>query len=38
MAGAGATELVIGVPAVLGPAGLEAARREVLGPLRAEFG
>jgi alkanesulfonate monooxygenase SsuD/methylene tetrahydromethanopterin reductase-like flavin-dependent oxidoreductase (luciferase family) len=38
MAGAGATELVIGVPAALGPAGLEAARRDVLGPLRAELG
>jgi alkanesulfonate monooxygenase SsuD/methylene tetrahydromethanopterin reductase-like flavin-dependent oxidoreductase (luciferase family) len=38
MAGEGATELVIGVPAALGPAGLEAAHREVLAPLRAEFG
>ena len=38
MAGAGTTEVVIGVPAGLGPAGLEAARREVLEPLRAELG
>ena len=38
MAGAGATELVIGVPAGLGPAALEAAHREILGPLRAEHG
>ena len=38
MAGAGATEIVIGVPAGLGPAALEAAHREVLGPLRDEVG
>ena len=35
---AGATEMVIGIPAGLGPAALEAAHREVLGPLRTEFG
>ncbi|HYO45000.1 MAG TPA: LLM class flavin-dependent oxidoreductase [Candidatus Limnocylindrales bacterium] len=38
MAGAGATEVVVGIPAGLGPAGLEAAHRDVLGPLRAEHG
>jgi alkanesulfonate monooxygenase SsuD/methylene tetrahydromethanopterin reductase-like flavin-dependent oxidoreductase (luciferase family) len=36
--GAGATEIVIGVPAALGPRALEDAHRDVLGPLRAEFG
>lgn len=35
---AGATEMVIGVPAGLGPRVLEDAHRDVLGPLRAEFG
>jgi alkanesulfonate monooxygenase SsuD/methylene tetrahydromethanopterin reductase-like flavin-dependent oxidoreductase (luciferase family) len=35
---AGATELIIGVPAALGPAALEAAHRDVLGPLRGEHG
>jgi alkanesulfonate monooxygenase SsuD/methylene tetrahydromethanopterin reductase-like flavin-dependent oxidoreductase (luciferase family) len=35
---AGSTELVIGIPAELGPAALEAAHRDVLGPLRAEYG
>lgn len=35
---AGATEMVIGVPAGLGPRALEDAHREVLGPLRAEHG
>jgi alkanesulfonate monooxygenase SsuD/methylene tetrahydromethanopterin reductase-like flavin-dependent oxidoreductase (luciferase family) len=34
----GATEMVIGVPAGLGPQGLEAAHRDVLQPLRAEHG
>jgi alkanesulfonate monooxygenase SsuD/methylene tetrahydromethanopterin reductase-like flavin-dependent oxidoreductase (luciferase family) len=34
----GATEIVIGIPAALGPAALEAAMREVRDPLRAEFG
>jgi alkanesulfonate monooxygenase SsuD/methylene tetrahydromethanopterin reductase-like flavin-dependent oxidoreductase (luciferase family) len=38
MARAGATEIVIGVPAGLGPAALEAAHRDVLGPLRSEHG
>ena len=38
MAGAGATEMIVGVPAGLGPRALEAAHRDVLGPLRAEFG
>ena len=38
LAGAGATEIVVGVPAALGPAALEAAHRDILGPLRAEFG
>jgi len=38
MAGAGATEIVIGVPAGLGPAALDAAHRDVLTPLRAEHG
>jgi len=38
MGGAGATEVVVGVPAGLGPAGLEAAHRDVLGPLRSELG
>lgn len=38
MAGAGATEIVVGVPASLGPAALEAAHRDVLGALRAEHG
>jgi alkanesulfonate monooxygenase SsuD/methylene tetrahydromethanopterin reductase-like flavin-dependent oxidoreductase (luciferase family) len=35
---AGATEMVIGVQAGLGPRALEDAHRDVLGPLRAEFG
>jgi alkanesulfonate monooxygenase SsuD/methylene tetrahydromethanopterin reductase-like flavin-dependent oxidoreductase (luciferase family) len=35
---AGATEMVVGIPAALGPRGLEDAHRDVLGPLRAEFG
>ena len=35
---AGATEMVIGVPAGLGPRALEDAHRDVLGPLRAEHG
>ncbi len=38
MARAGATEIVIGVPATLGPSALEAAHRDVLRPLRAELG
>jgi alkanesulfonate monooxygenase SsuD/methylene tetrahydromethanopterin reductase-like flavin-dependent oxidoreductase (luciferase family) len=38
MVNAGATEMIIGVPAALGPRGLEDAHREVLAPLRAEFG
>ena len=38
MAAAGATEMIIGIPAGLGPQGLEAAHRDVLGPLRAELG
>ncbi len=38
MAAAGATEMVIGIPAGLGPRGLEDAHRDVLGPLRAELG
>jgi alkanesulfonate monooxygenase SsuD/methylene tetrahydromethanopterin reductase-like flavin-dependent oxidoreductase (luciferase family) len=38
MVGAGATEMVIGVPAALGPQGLEDAHRDVLGPLRDAFG
>jgi alkanesulfonate monooxygenase SsuD/methylene tetrahydromethanopterin reductase-like flavin-dependent oxidoreductase (luciferase family) len=38
MIGAGATEIVIGVPAGLGPTALEAAHRDVLGPLRREHG
>ena len=35
---AGATEMIVGVPAALGPRALEDAHREVLGPLRAEHG
>ena len=35
---AGATEMIIGVPAGLGPRGLEEAHRDVLIPLRSEFG
>ena len=35
---AGATEMVIGVPAALGPRALEDAHREVLLPLRSEHG
>ena len=35
---AGATEMVIGVPAALGPQALEDAHRDVLAPLRSEFG
>jgi len=38
LAAAGATEVVIGVPAALGPRALEDAHRDVLGPLRAELG
>jgi len=38
LAAAGATEVVIGVPAGLGPRALEDAHRDVLGPLRAELG
>jgi alkanesulfonate monooxygenase SsuD/methylene tetrahydromethanopterin reductase-like flavin-dependent oxidoreductase (luciferase family) len=38
MIAAGATEMVVGIPAALGPRALEDAHRDVLGPLRAEFG
>ena len=38
MAAAGATEIVIGIPAGLGPAALEGAHRDVLAPLRQEYG
>ncbi len=38
MVDAGATEMVIGVPAVLGPSVLEQAWRDVYLPLRDEFG
>jgi alkanesulfonate monooxygenase SsuD/methylene tetrahydromethanopterin reductase-like flavin-dependent oxidoreductase (luciferase family) len=38
MAGAGATEMIVGIPASLGPRGLEDAHRDVLGPLRSELG
>jgi alkanesulfonate monooxygenase SsuD/methylene tetrahydromethanopterin reductase-like flavin-dependent oxidoreductase (luciferase family) len=38
MAAAGATEMIIGIPASLGPQGLEDAHRDVLGPLRLELG
>ena len=38
MAAAGATEIIVGVPAALGPHGLEDAHRGVLLPLRAELG
>ena len=37
-AGAGATEVIIGVPAAFGPAALEAAHRDILQPLREEHG
>lgn len=35
---AGATEIVVGVPAALGPAGLESIHRDVLPPLRDAAG
>jgi alkanesulfonate monooxygenase SsuD/methylene tetrahydromethanopterin reductase-like flavin-dependent oxidoreductase (luciferase family) len=35
---AGATHLVLGIPADLGPAALDDVARELVGPLRAEFG
>ncbi len=35
---AGATEMIIGVPAALGPRALEDAHHDVLGPLRSELG
>jgi len=35
---AGATEVIVGVPAGLGPRGLADAHRDVLGPLRSDFG
>ncbi len=35
---AGATEMIIGVPAGLGPRALEDTYRDVRGPLRSEFG
>ncbi len=38
MVAAGATEIIVGVPAAAGPAALEAAHREVLGPLRGQHG
>ncbi len=38
MVAAGATEMVVGIPAALGPQALEDAHRDVLVPLRAEFG
>jgi alkanesulfonate monooxygenase SsuD/methylene tetrahydromethanopterin reductase-like flavin-dependent oxidoreductase (luciferase family) len=38
MVAAGATEIVIGVPAALGPTVLEQAWREVYRPLREQFG
>jgi alkanesulfonate monooxygenase SsuD/methylene tetrahydromethanopterin reductase-like flavin-dependent oxidoreductase (luciferase family) len=36
--GSGATHLVLAVPANLGPAALDAVARDLVGPLRAEFG
>jgi alkanesulfonate monooxygenase SsuD/methylene tetrahydromethanopterin reductase-like flavin-dependent oxidoreductase (luciferase family) len=38
MVSAGATEMVVGIPSALGPRGLEDAHRDVLVPLRADFG
>jgi alkanesulfonate monooxygenase SsuD/methylene tetrahydromethanopterin reductase-like flavin-dependent oxidoreductase (luciferase family) len=38
IAGTGATEIVVGIPAALGPAALEAVAREVRDPLRDAFG
>ena len=35
---AGATEVIVGVPAGRGPRGLADAHRDVLGPLRSDFG
>jgi alkanesulfonate monooxygenase SsuD/methylene tetrahydromethanopterin reductase-like flavin-dependent oxidoreductase (luciferase family) len=35
---AGATEMILGIPAGLGPRALEDTHRDVLGPLRAEHG
>jgi alkanesulfonate monooxygenase SsuD/methylene tetrahydromethanopterin reductase-like flavin-dependent oxidoreductase (luciferase family) len=35
---AGATHVIFGVPGDLGPAGLDAVARELVGPLRAEVG
>ena len=36
--GAGATHVILGIPADLGPSALDAVARELAGPLRAEFG
>ena len=38
MARIGASEVIIGIPAFMGPAALEAAARQVRDPLRDEFG
>ncbi len=38
LAAAGATEMIVGIPAGLGPQGLEDAHRDVFGPLRSELG
>jgi alkanesulfonate monooxygenase SsuD/methylene tetrahydromethanopterin reductase-like flavin-dependent oxidoreductase (luciferase family) len=35
---AGATHVILGMPGDLGPAGLDAVARELVGPLRAEVG
>jgi len=36
--GAGATHVILGIPADLGPSALDAVAEELVGPLRAEFG
>jgi alkanesulfonate monooxygenase SsuD/methylene tetrahydromethanopterin reductase-like flavin-dependent oxidoreductase (luciferase family) len=36
--GAGATHVILGIPADLGPNALDAVAEELVGPLRAEFG
>jgi len=38
LVGAGATQVILGMPAALGPAGLDAVARECLAPLHERFG
>jgi hypothetical protein len=38
MVGVGATHLILGIPAALGPDGLDDVARDCLAPMRERFG